>query len=146
MAKREVKWNLVGSILNMSKYLNETSDVILQATFDLIEIFPEFVTLTDVQKYIVAYGVKQRLSDKGANEVANIEGKVQSAKTIWADLIAGKIHGERSNASGVKVQLAQANSMVDLLMKKLKGETLTAEQEAFLIEATKRVEAGKTAK
>jgi hypothetical protein len=146
MAKREVKWSLLGSVLSMSKYLNETSDVILQVTFDLIEIFPEFNTLTDVQKYVVQYGVKQRLSDKGANDIANIEGKVASAKTIWADLVAGKLQHERSNASTAKVQLAQANSMVDLLMKKLNGETLTDEQEAFLTSAKERIEAGKTAK
>lgn len=146
MAKREVKWSLVGSVLNMSKYLNETSDVILQATFNLTEIFPDFNTLTDVQKYVVQYGVKQRLSDKGANDIANIEGKVTSAKTIWADLVAGKLQHERSNASGVKVQLATANSMVDLLMKKLNGETLTPEQEAFLTSAKERIEAGKAAK
>jgi hypothetical protein len=144
MAKRIVKWTLDGSILKLHKYLNETSDVELQAEFNVIDIFPEFMGQTDVQKYLNINGIKQRLMDCGASEVGNADGKVVNAKKIWAELLAGKITGERVNATGSAenkriVSEVKASSKVisleGLMIKKIAfPATFTAEDQVKLDE------------
>jgi hypothetical protein len=149
MAVRLVKWTLEivntdenkKAVLKMVKPLeNATGEIV--AEFNLIELFPDFLSLTDVQQQVVAYGTKQKLSDKGANEVANLGGKVTNAKAIWATLLEGKWSGDRMNATGAaenKTALANmkaAAKVLDfngLMAKKLMGvETFTPEDEQNL--------------
>jgi len=140
MAKRIVKWTLDNATLKLHKYLNDTSDVELQASFEIDEIFADFLTLTDVQKYLIVNGIKQRLSDCGAGEIGNVMGKVENAKKVWVELLAGKITGERINATGAGENKRIANvlreaskvvSLEGLIAKKfLNPANFTAEDEA----------------
>ncbi len=101
MAKRIVKWALNKAILTMSKALEDpkaTAEIL--ATFDLTKIYPTFNEMSIVQSQIIVYGVKQKLMDVGASEVAEVSGKVTAAKKKWEELLAGKWEGERVNSTG----------------------------------------------
>lgn len=101
MAKRVVKWSVDGSILKMSKYLEDPKAVAeIKAEFDLKEFFPNYAVFNDAQQQGIVFMVKQKLMDVGANEIANLDGKVTAAKKKWAELLAGKWEGERVNATG----------------------------------------------
>lgn len=145
MAKRLVKWSLDGSILKMQKSLEDpkaTAEII--GEFDLSELFPEFTEMNDVQKQVVAYGVKQRLSDKGADAIGDLPGKVTAAKARFQEMLNGKWTGERANATGakenreiakqVKSALAEGMTLNGLMAKKLTGKVLTPEEEAKFLE------------
>jgi hypothetical protein len=132
-----------GSVLKMVKPLeNATGEIV--AEFDLIKLFPDFNDLTDVQKQVIAYGTKQKLSDKGANEVANLGGKVTNAKAIWAILLEGKWSGERMNSTGaaenkkilgIAKEAAKAVTLQGLMMKQLIApDTFTSEDQVKLNE------------
>ena len=128
MAKRIVKWSIDNSILKMSKALEDpkaTAEVL--AEFDLKDIYPTFLEMTEVQRQLVIYGTKQKLMDVGASEIAEVGGKVTSAKKKWAELVAGKWEGERVNSTGSaenkrilgEVKAAsQVVSLQGLMMKK----------------------------
>lgn len=101
MAKRVVKWSVDGSILKMSKHLEDPKAVAeIKAEFDLKAFFPGFAEFNDAQQQGIIYMTKQKLMDVGANEIANLDGKVTAAKKKWAELLAGKWEGERVNGTG----------------------------------------------
>lgn len=142
MAERIVKWLLLDCVLKMAQVVGENK-VEIKAEFDLSKIYPTFATFNDTQKQIIAYGIKQKLSDKGANSIADFGGKCQVAKQKYDELVAGKWSGERANATGdaevksaVKaIKAERANYSVEQLkaMKTL-GFKLTAEEEAKIAE------------
>ena len=151
MATRLVNWSLNGSVLQMSKIISGTekdTTYELKAEFDLFEVYPTFKTLSDVQKQIIAYGTKQKLSDGGASKVGDIDGKVSTAKEKWEQLLKGKWTGDRLNATGAAdnkrtiasiKETAKVISLEGLVMKKamasLPGmEPFTEEDEAKLQE------------
>jgi hypothetical protein len=154
MAKRLVKWSLDVNTLKMAKALEDpkaTAEIL--AEFDLVLLYPTFADMTDVQKQVVVYGVKQKLMDTGSSDVGDARSKVQSAKDSWDDLLAGKWKGDRVNATGAAedkriaglVKQTMASPVVSfnsLMMKKLAfPETFTAEDEdklqSFMEEAVK---------
>jgi len=101
MAKRIVKWSLDKENLTMSKALEDpkaTAEIL--ATFDLTKIYPTFNEMSVVQSQVIVYGIKQKLMDVGASEVAEVSGKVAAAKKKWDELLAGKWEGERVNSTG----------------------------------------------
>lgn len=101
MAKRIVKWSLDGSVLKMAKALDDpkaTAEVF--AEFDLTKLYPTFKEMSVVQSQVIVYGIKQKLMDVGASEIAEIGGKVTAAKKKFAELLAGKWEGERINSTG----------------------------------------------
>lgn len=106
MAKRIVKWSLDGSVLKMSKAIGEAavgepkSVTEIFAEFDLTKLYPTFNEMTVVQSQVIVYGIKQKLMDVGANEIAQIDGKVTAAKKKWNELLEGKWEGERINSTG----------------------------------------------
>jgi len=101
MAKRIVRWTVDGSILKMSKSLEDPKAVAeIKAEFDLKEFFPGFPEFNDAQQQGIVFMVKQKLMDVGANEIANLDGKVTAAKKKWEELLAGKWDGERVNGTG----------------------------------------------
>ena len=121
MAKRLVRWELNNSTLKMIRVIGEGEKTTeLPVEFDLTKLFPDFANFTDVQKQLVAYGVKQKLSDTGASKVGDFGGKIKVAKTRWADLLAGKWQGERVNATGataartIAKKIKEASNVVSL--------------------------------
>jgi len=149
MAKRLVKWELNESVLKMIRIIGEGEKAVdLPAKFDLIKLFPDFKEYSDVQKQLVVYGVKQKLSDSGANEVANFGGKIKNAKDKWQELLDGKWKGARVNATGAAEakkftadirQKAQVVSLEGLMIKKISQgqpgiEAFTEEDEKKLNE------------
>lgn len=149
MAKRIVKWTLDGSSLKLYKVINEKESE-LKSTYDMEELFEDFNSFNPVQKHTVVYGVKQILSDTGASDKGDADGKIESADSRWADLKAGKVVGERTNSTGAaeerrigKLFKATANSAVismeSLMAKKLAyPATFTAEEDAKLKELLQR--------
>ena len=101
MAKRIVKWSLDGATLKMAKALEDpkaTAEIL--AEFDLTKLYPTFGEMTVVQSQVIVYGIKQKLMDVGASEIAEVSGKVTAAKKKWDELLAGKWEGERINSTG----------------------------------------------
>jgi len=98
MKIRLVKWTVDGNVLKVSRIIG--TEAVIEAEFNLIEIFPSFNEMTDVQKQLTIYAVKQKLMDCGASEVGNAGGKIANAKKTFADLVAGKWTGERTNSTG----------------------------------------------
>ena len=148
MAKRVVKWTLDNVTLSMHKYIGEKGETELIVGFDLPLLFPDFADMTDIQKQIISYGIKQKLMDTGANEIADVEGKTVRAKAKFQELIDGKWSGDRVNATGavenkrilndVKA-LSKEISLTGLLMKKVAfPATFTAEDESKLQELMER--------
>jgi hypothetical protein len=145
MAKRIVKWSLDNTILKLSKALEDPKATAeIMAEFDLAKLFPTFTEMTIVQRQVVVYGVKQKLMDVGAGEIAEVEGKVQRAKTKFQELLDGKWEGERVNATGAAdnkrivsevKEAAKAVTLQGLMMKKIAFPgTFTTEDEAKLQE------------
>ena len=150
MAKRLVKWTLDGSILKVSKTVENTdhAEVEISASFDLKELFPTFATLKEVPRQLIVYGTKQKLMDTGADQKGSAEGKIDAAKIKWQELLDGKWSGDRVNATGAAAakkttaavkEIAKAVTLEGLVMKKaLSGiegnEPFTDEDQAKLDE------------
>jgi hypothetical protein len=149
MAKRLIHWSLEGSVLSISKALEDPkATAIIEASFEITKLFPTYDSLTDCQKYLIVYGIKQRLADTGADQIADAGGKIANAKAIWADLLIGKVKGERANATGAadnkkfKAAITEEAKVVSLeglvlkkAMAKIPGQpAFTEEDEAKLQE------------
>jgi hypothetical protein len=146
---RLVRWSKDGSVIKLAKHLEDPKAVaVIEAEFDLKIIFPDYDTYTEVQKFLIEYGVHQGLSDKGASDVGDPNSKIGSAKARWADWLVGKIKSERLNATGAadnkKFKLAiteeaKAVTLEGLVLKKamskIAGQApFTEEDEAKLQE------------
>ena len=114
MAKRIVKWTVDGSMLKLSKALENNENVKIEAEFDLTKIFPLFNEMTDVQQQAVTFGIRQKLMDTGASEIGNADGKITSAKKQWEQLLAGKWAGERVNGTGASENKKIATTIKDV--------------------------------
>lgn len=101
MAKRLIDWTLVGSVLAMGKYIDSDTPADELEKFDLTELFPEFKDLNEVQRFLVVYGIKQKLADCGSS-VKVAEEKAKLAKAKFQDFVDGKLVGERANGTGAK--------------------------------------------
>jgi len=149
MGKRLVKWTLDGSILKLSKHLEDPkAEAEIEAEFDLEELMLAAENATDFRVQCFAYLAKQRMMDTGANEVGDSDGKVVAAKKRWAELTEGKWTAERVNATGKAAnkriasavsEKAKVISLEGLVMKKamagLPGQPeFTAEDAAKLQE------------
>lgn len=89
------------------------------------------------------YGKKQWLADKVASTEAedklqgmidNYNEAVEKGVTLSENGKISIIGKERSNASGIKVELKEAKNLNALLMKKMKGEELSEADEAWIQE------------
>lgn len=143
--KRLIKWSLDGSILKLSKALEDPKAVaVIEAEFDLSKIYPAWSEMTEVQQHVVSYGARQILMDTGANAVGEAGSKISQAKAKWQDLLDGKVKGDRINATGAaenkKIlaavkEASQVVSLNGLLIKKaVNPEKFTEEDEAKLQE------------
>ncbi|MCC7570610.1 hypothetical protein KO465_04640 [Candidatus Micrarchaeota archaeon] len=139
MAKRLLKWSVDKTVLTMCEAENEKT----VATFDLARIFPDFNDMSEVQKHITVYGVKQILADAGAS-LKSVGDKKVAAEEKWSLLKEGKISAPRSNATGATENKRIINgikerskvvSLEGLMAKKLLNETeFTAEDQKKLDE------------
>ncbi len=93
------------------------------------------------------YGKKQWLADKVAS--ADAEDKLKGMIEAYEEAVekgvtiteGGKITiigKERSNTSGVKMELKEAKNLNVILMKKLAGKALTEDEERWLLEMTEK--------
>ena len=101
MAQRILDWAVKGSELVMSKYNGKDVPNEELTKFDILEVFPGFNEMTEVQKFIVEYGFKQKLSD-GGSSVNTADEKVAIAKEKFKMFVDGKLTGVRLNATGAK--------------------------------------------
>jgi hypothetical protein len=142
MAKRIISWKLEGTKLNLCRPVQSNQAIVIEKSFDLLKIFPDFEKLTDVQRELIIYGIKQKLADAGSQE-NSLDGKAVAAQDTWNDLAAGKWKGERSNGTGAsenkkiatatKTILAEGISLNGLMMKKmLTPEKFTTEEQEHL--------------
>jgi hypothetical protein len=93
MAERSMSWALVeetGILTVTHKDVNPEKAV----DFDLNLIFEDFKELEHVQKQVIAYGVKQRLSDKTAknsDEKLTVNERIVTMSNIWNRLSVDRI-------------------------------------------------------
>ena len=93
MADRTMSWALVEAtgILTVT-HKDVTPDK--EVDFDLNLIFEDFKDLEPVQKQIIAYGVKQRLSDKTAkntDEKLTVNERIVTMSNIWNRMSVDRI-------------------------------------------------------
>ena len=148
MAKRLIDWTLKGSILVMGKYIDKDTPATELAKFDIIELYPNFNKLNEVQQFYIIYGIKQKLADRSSSETV-AEEKVVLAKELWKDSKDGKVTVTRSNATGAKEnkriatagrEAAKVVSLEGLLTKKtLFPDTFTEDDQVKLTEFLKMV-------
>jgi hypothetical protein len=93
MAERSMSWALVeetGILTVTHKDVSPEKAV----DFDLNLIFEDFKELEHVQKQVIAYGVKQRLSDKTAknsDEKLTVNERIVTMSNIWNRLSVDRI-------------------------------------------------------
>jgi hypothetical protein len=93
MAERSMSWALVeetGVLTVTHKDVSPEKAV----DFDLNLIFEDFKELEHVQKQVIAYGVKQRLSDKTAknsDEKLTVNERIVTMSNIWNRLSVDRI-------------------------------------------------------
>jgi len=152
MAKRLIDWSEENGILTMSKYMGADVPNEKLADFELEKLFPGFSGFTEVQKFIIVYGVKQKLSDHNNTE-KDLELRAKSVKEKFQDFVDGKLVGTRANGTGAtaaKKQVAEfkkASEVVSLeglnLKKMFFPDTFTKEDQEklneFLMIAAKHI-------
>ena len=123
MAKKMVNWTLDGSILKISKQMEnkppEGGLAQIDAEFDLaallkVMFIQDWDLLPDAGRQGFAFLVKQKLMDTGASAIADYPGKVSAARARWTDLIALKWTSDRVNATGAAERKADAKIGKDL--------------------------------
>ena len=151
MAKRLIDWQEVGSVLKMSKYNGkdgEGNDIPNEEleSFQMEDLFKEdcsFEKLTEVQKFIFVYGLKQKLADAGSSE-KDPKAKALIAREKFNDFVEGKLTAVRSNGTGAKANkvlaekakaVAEECTLKGLMTKQvLFPETFTEEDQEKLNE------------
>ena len=84
MAQERIKWTYIEGIVNIGLG-NEILD-----TYDLKVIFPSIETMSEVQRGLVIYGLKQNLSDKIAGmKDYTMKEKVKTMTSRYNDLVKG---------------------------------------------------------
>lgn len=160
MAKRLIDWQEVGSVLKMSKYNGkdgEGNDIPNEEleSFQMEDLFPvpegadttkeylSFGRLSEVQKFIFVYGLKQKLADAGSSE-KDPKAKALIAREKFDDFVAGKLTAVRANGTGAKANkvlaekakaVAEECTLKGLMTKQvLFPETFTEEDQVKLNE------------
>ena len=123
MAKRIIDWEVKkdGNLV-MREFLGGDDLGIEVARFDMKKIFPEYTEMTEVQRFLVMYGTKQKLADAGSQE-KTAEAKAEVAKAKFQDFVNGKLSQPRANASGVKEAKA-VQAKVNEVMRVVSLESL----------------------
>ena len=140
--KRMLDWSTKGTELVMSEYKGKDKPSVELTRFDIGKIFPDYKDMTEVQKFIVEYGMKQKLADGGSSNVGDVASKDEVAKEKFQMFLDGKLTGVRLNATGAKEnkrivtavrETAKIVSLEGLITKKnLFPDTFTKEDEKKL--------------
>jgi hypothetical protein len=140
MAKA-MKWTVDGSVLTLE---HVDSPVALTQTFDVVEIFPEWDTLTDVQQKVVLNGLKQKLADSVAvSKDAKLTPKERSEAIaeLWGRLLEGEWN--RKAEAGTRGPSVSLKTLVPaLVMAGLTPEAIAAATGKSLEAITKFIETG----
>jgi len=118
MAKSNLSWDLVDTKLIVTILATKK-----KLSFDLIKLFPDYAKMNDVQKKVIAYGVKQKLADKCAREKdvkltpAEMESELSA---LWDRLVSGiwRVEGE-TRASKIKAAWDKASASDKAVLTKL---------------------------
>ncbi|MCP3924939.1 MAG: hypothetical protein GY714_20360 [Desulfobacterales bacterium] len=129
MAKRLIDWNLKGSSLVMGKYIDADTPATELASFDIGKLFPGFNEMTEVQQFLVVYGIKQKLADTGS-ATKDAEEKAGLAGEMFQMFLDGKFRVPRANATGAKENKAIAEKVRDTA-KAVSYEGLTIKKLMF---------------
>ena len=142
MSTRMLDWGTSGNMLVMSKYVGKDKPSEELEKFDISELYPTWSEMNEVQKFIIEYGLKQKLADGGSSNVGDIAGKVEVAKVKFAMFVKGELTGVRLNATGAKEnkriatavrETAKVVSLEGLLIKKTQfPDTFTDEDQIKL--------------
>ena len=144
MSKRMLDWSIKNAIMTMAEYMGKDLMSKMLAEFDIALLYPEFEKMNDVQKFIIEYGIKQKLADSGSSDTGDVKAKTEVAKTKWQDWLDGKVTGVRLNATGAKAnkafvekgkEVSKVVSLEGLICKKqLFPDTFTEEDQVKLDE------------
>ena len=83
--ERKVRWSEEAGVLLLTNVKNSND----YFSCDLRNLFPTYDSMTESQKYIIEFGVKQSLSDDYAS-VEEAELKVRTAEVGWKELLSGE--------------------------------------------------------
>lgn len=144
MAKRIIDWEMkVDGNLVMREYMGGENLGIEIARFDLNKLFPKYKEMNEVQRFVVVYGVKQKLADAGAM-MKTAKEKAETAKEKFADFCEGKVERVRvATAKADKATVAKVKDVLNskvvsleqlILKKTLHPEAFTEEEQVKLNE------------
>ncbi len=83
--ERKVRWSEEAGILLLTNVKNSND----YFSCDLRDLFPTYDSMTESQKYVVEFGVKQSLSDDYA-AVEDASLKIATAQNGWNELLSGE--------------------------------------------------------
>ena len=104
MANRLRDWSINGNILEMREYVKADSDKTgkLLVEYDITKLYPNFKEYNEVQKFIIVYGLKQKLADEGSSCKGDLQGMIDAANEKWQMFLDNKLVGVRANSTGAK--------------------------------------------
>lgn len=157
MAKRIISWREEKGVLEAGEWKAPEEDgspgiVNFTEEFDINKLFVVYdqdgmtIDLSEfnkVQKFLVVYGVKQKLADAGSGE-KTFEGKMEKAKELWERFLSGEYAVPRANGTaaaenkriaGAVKKAMEVVSLESLTLKKMMNpDGFTAEDQAKLDE------------
>lgn len=127
MAK-QMTWELTKGILEVNH-----TDGQFKQSFDLTDMFPDFLDYNTVQANIIGYGLKQKLADscaKSADEKLTAEERRDTMTAVWDRLIAGEwnVKGISRQTVKKKIDTAIESAEEDELATMVKLEIITQAQ------------------
>lgn len=102
MAKQIIEWKETDGRLHLNRKNALPAETL--AIFDIRKVFPQFPYMTDVQKHLTVYGIKQTLADAGSAE-KDAKGKADKAREKWNLYLSGKIRAKKAGAVSKAKQL-----------------------------------------
>lgn len=89
MAKQTMKWELLEEVVLACTHLDDEDR---QQMFDLTELYPDYREYNEVQKNIIAYGVKQKLADSCArskDQTLTSQERTEQMDEVYSRMVSG---------------------------------------------------------
>ena len=111
MAKSKLSWSLVDAIMTVEILATKT-----KVSFDMTKIFQGFKGMSDVQKKVIANGIKQKLADHLARPLDMTLTPVEmheELKALWKRLCEGHWNKEGTGTRTAKLTVAWEKASKD---------------------------------
>lgn len=131
MAKSNLSWSLDESRLTV-----EVLAIAQKITFDLVELFPDFMSFDNIQQMVVANGAKQKLGDHVARTTdvkLTPAEMVIELKAMWKRLTVDK-QWNSGKGGGGGIKKAELQAKVNEQQAKLEEQGIKLAEAMALIE------------